>query len=36
MVGIDAREVVVETHLSNGLPGLAIVGMPEIAVRESK
>ena len=36
MVGIDAREVVVETHLSNGLPGFAIVGMPETAVRESK
>lgn len=25
-----------ETHLSNGLPGFAIVGMPETAVRESK
>ena len=36
MVGIDAREVVVETHLSNGLPGFAIVSMPETAVRESK
>ena len=36
MVGIDAREVVVEAHLSNGLPGFAIVGMPETAVRESK
>ena len=36
MVGIDSREVVVETHLSNGLPGFAIVGMPETEVRESK
>ena len=36
LVGIDALEVVVETHLSNGLPGFAIVGMPETAVRESK
>jgi len=36
MVGIDAREVVVATHLSNGLPGFAIVGMPETAVRERK
>lgn len=26
----------VETHLSNGLPGFAIVGLPETAVRESK
>ena len=26
----------VETHISNGMPGLAIVGMPETAVRESR
>ncbi|MCG8413799.1 MAG: YifB family Mg chelatase-like AAA ATPase [Pseudomonadales bacterium] len=36
LLGIDAVEVTVETHLSNGLPGFAIVGMPETAVRESK
>lgn len=36
MLGVDAVEVTVETHLSNGLPGFAIVGMPETAVRESK
>ena len=36
LVGIEAVEVTVETHLSNGLPGFAIVGMPETAVRESK
>ncbi|OPX54311.1 magnesium chelatase family protein [Oceanospirillum multiglobuliferum] len=35
-VGIDAPEVRIEVHMSNGLPGLAIVGMPEMAVRESK
>ncbi len=35
-VGIDAPEVRIEVHLTNGLPGLAIVGMPETAVRESK
>lgn len=35
-VGIHAPLVSVEVHLSNGLPGLAIVGMPETAVRESK
>lgn len=35
-VGIDAPEVTVEVHLSNGLPGLSIVGLPEAAVRESK
>lgn len=36
MLGVDAIEVCVETHLSNGLPGFAIVGMPETTVRESK
>ena len=35
-LGIDAPEVQVEVHLSNGLPALNIVGLPETAVRESK
>ena len=34
--GIDAPPVTVEVHLSNGLPSLNIVGLPETAVRESK
>ena len=34
--GIDAPPVVIEVHLSNGLPALNIVGLPETAVRESK
>ncbi|MDN3637870.1 YifB family Mg chelatase-like AAA ATPase [Simiduia curdlanivorans] len=34
--GIQAPVVEVEVHLSNGLPGLAIVGLPETAVKESK
>ena len=34
--GIDAPQVTVEVHLSNGLPGFAIVGLPELAVKESK
>lgn len=34
--GINAPLVTVETHLSNGLPGLSIVGLPETAVKESK
>ncbi|MGD8913797.1 MAG: YifB family Mg chelatase-like AAA ATPase [Candidatus Thiodiazotropha sp.] len=34
--GIQAPLVTVEVHLSNGLPGLSIVGLPEMAVRESK
>ncbi|WP_456268963.1 YifB family Mg chelatase-like AAA ATPase [Kushneria sp. AK178] len=35
-VGLAAPEVAVEVHLSNGLPGLAIVGLPEAAVKESR
>lgn len=34
--GIDAPQVTVEVHLSNGLPSLSIVGLPEAAVKESK
>ncbi len=36
LLGVEAVPVTVETHLSNGLPGFAIVGLPETAVRESK
>ena len=36
IVGIYAPEVTVEVHISNGLPSLTIVGLPEAAVRESK
>ena len=34
--GIQAPLVRVEVHLSRGLPGLSIVGLPETAVKESK
>jgi magnesium chelatase family protein len=34
--GIAAPPVTVEAHLSNGLPSLAVVGLPEAAVKESK
>lgn len=34
--GIDAPAVTVEAHLANGLPSLALVGLPEAAVKESK
>lgn len=34
--GVEAPEVLVEVHLSGGLPSLTLVGMPEAAVRESK
>jgi magnesium chelatase family protein len=35
-VGIQAPLVTVEVHLSNGLPTMNIVGLPEAAVKESK
>lgn len=35
-LGIDAPEVFVEVHLSNGLPAFNIVGLPETSVKESK
>ena len=35
-LGLEAPEVQVEVHLSNGLPGLSIVGLPEAAVKESR
>ena len=35
-LGLEAPEVVVEVHLSGGLPRVSIVGLPETAVRESQ
>jgi len=35
-LGIDAFEVRVEVHISNGLPAFTIVGLPETAVREAR
>lgn len=35
-VGVASPLVTVETHISNGLPSLNIVGLPEAAVREAK
>lgn len=34
--GIQAPLVTIEVHLANGLPALSIVGLPEMAVKESK
>ena len=36
VLGLDAFEVEVETHLERGLPGLSLVGLPDTAVKESK
>ncbi|SDX78961.1 magnesium chelatase family protein [Allochromatium warmingii] len=35
-LGIDAPPVTVEVQVSGGLPTMSIVGLPELAVRESK
>ena len=35
-IGVEAPAVTVEAHLANGLPSMALVGLPETAVRESK
>lgn len=34
--GVDGRPVVVEVHVSGGLPGFTVVGLPDAAVRESR
>lgn len=36
LAGINAPQVSIEVHISGGLPSLSIVGLPELAVRESK
>jgi magnesium chelatase family protein len=35
-VGINSPQVIIEVHLSNGLPSLSIVGLADIEVKESK
>jgi magnesium chelatase family protein len=36
LLGMDAPQVTVETHLPGGLPGFTLVGLPEAAVREAR
>ncbi|CRY69274.1 YifB family Mg chelatase-like AAA ATPase [Yersinia pekkanenii] len=35
-LGIQAPPVTVEVHISNGLPGLVLVGLPETTVKEAR
>ncbi len=35
-LGIQAPNVTVEVHISNGLPGLVLVGLPETTVKEAR
>lgn len=36
LLGVEGRPVVVEVHVSNGLPGFTVVGLPDAACRESR
>jgi len=36
LIGVEAPAVSVEAHLASGLPGFALVGLPETSVKESK
>ena len=36
LVGVDGHVVTVEVHVSNGLPSLTIVGLPDAACREAR
>ena len=36
LLGVEGRPVAVEAHVSNGLPGFTIVGLPDAACRESR
>ncbi|MGO8871797.1 MAG: magnesium chelatase domain-containing protein, partial [Acidimicrobiales bacterium] len=36
LIGVDGTPVSVEVHVSNGLPGFTVVGLPDAAVRESR
>ena len=35
-IGMNAPRVKVEAHISNGLPGLTLVGLPETTVKEAR
>ncbi len=36
IIGVQAPSVTVEVHISNGLPGLTLVGLPETTVKEAR
>ncbi|SUG17744.1 putative ATP-dependent protease [Salmonella enterica subsp. arizonae] len=33
-LGVNAPPITIEVHISNGLPGLTMVGLPETTVKE--
>lgn len=36
LLGVDGRPVSVEVHVSNGLPGFTVVGLPDASCREAR
>ena len=36
LLGVEGRPVVVEVHVSNGIPGFTVVGLPDAACREAR
>ena len=36
VLGVDGRPINVEVHVSNGLPGFAVVGLPDASCREAR
>ena len=36
LMGVDGRPIRVEVHVSSGLPGFTIVGLPDASCRESR
>lgn len=35
-LGVNAPPITVEVHISKGLPGLTMVGLPETTVKEAR
>ena len=36
LLGVQGRKILVEVHVSSGLPGFTIVGLPDAACREAR
>jgi magnesium chelatase family protein len=36
LLGVDGRAITVEVHVSNGLPGFTVVGLPDASCREAR
>ena len=36
LLGVDGRPIAVEVHVSNGLPGFTVVGLPDTSCREAR